>query len=76
MTSGAQRSLHELLKIATWPAWRKYGAVPPASFEDYLHRIYLVQNNSIAHNSYCNMHPVRGSADTLAFTVNSKRSPL
>ena len=35
----------------------RYGGTAPQTFQEYLDTIYLVQNNSIVDNTYCNMHP-------------------
>ena len=53
----AKRYMDEIVKSAGWPAWAKYGAAVPRSFQNYLETVYLVQNNSITNNYYCDMHP-------------------
>ena len=55
--SVATRAFQEIKVSAGWPAWAKYGVVAPKDFQDYLRTVYLVQNNSVVDNSYCNMHP-------------------
>lgn len=55
--SVATRAFQEIRTSAEWPAWAKYGVVAPTGFQGYLRTVYLVQNNSVVDNSYCNMHP-------------------
>jgi hypothetical protein len=54
----AQRAFNEIRVSASWPAWiTHYGGEAPQNFQQYLNTIYLVQNNSMIDNTYCNMHP-------------------
>ena len=55
--SVATRAYQEVKTSASWAAWRKYGVVAPTDFQDYLSSVYLVQNNTVLDNTYCNMHP-------------------